>query len=234
MTVLAIAGSREGIAIAADGRRIDENGTPQTDCAQKVWRNRSADHWDLVVGWAGSPEIDAGLVRFSFPSISKEIWKTLELGNLPKSFSKFAALMRSRLQDFLDAHVNPYPSEISSDRIRIQTLMGTFAGDKAICAAMVFYVKNGQAEVTRPEVETLTSGYVGMVGGSSTLWRKRAQFDAESATLPEAIKEAEDYVQACIKGNGTIPDCAAYGGHVHVGVVTAQGFRWEKHPAHHH
>jgi hypothetical protein len=225
MTVLVAFGSAEGIAIAADGRRMNADRTFKTDEAQKVWHNRSADHWDLVVGWAGSSEIEAGSVCFSFPKVSEAIWRTLELGRLPEAFFGFANLMQTQLQMFLDLHVNPHPSRISPDEIRAESLMGAFLGGMSICAAIVFHVENGRAKFTQPIVETVIGGYSKIQSGSGTLWEKRPKPD--SGHLSEAIKDAHEYIQECISGRGQIPDCADYGGRIHIGVVDANGFRWE-------
>jgi hypothetical protein len=228
MTVLVAAGSTEGIAIAADSRRLNADDIFNTDEAQKVWHDRSADNGDLVVGWAGTVEIEAGRASFSFPKVSEEIWRTLRLAGSPEVFFEFATLMRGELQVFLDCYVNPFPSRISPNLLNGQTLMGTFTGGNKICAAMIFYVKNGCAQFLQPAVETLTGGYSAMRGGSDTLWEKRPTMD--SATLSEAIHDADEYVQECIAGRGVIPDCAGYGGRVHIGVVDVIGFRWEKAP----
>ncbi len=207
---------------------MNANKTFKTDEAQKVWRNRSADHWDLVIGWTGTSEIETGGACFSFPKVSQQIWRTLDLGKLPEVFSEFATLMQNKLQVFLDSHVNPFPSRISPNSIHVESLSGAFLGGLTICAATIFYVENGYVRFTTPIVETVTGGYSKIQSGSGTLWEKRPKMD--SATLPEAVKDAREYVKECIKGQGVIPDCADFGGRIHIGVVDANGFRWADEP----
>lgn len=206
MTVLIAAGTAEGTAIAADGHRMNANLEILTGNGQKIWRNRSTDHWDLAVGWAGSTCLEAGAVCFSFPRASREIWRTLTLGELPDSFHEFAKQMRTELQAFLEAFVNPYPSKIPSSSIRAGALIGTHLGDVTICASMTFFVENGQAQSTEPIVETLIGGYAHIQSGSGFLWENRPQIDP--STLTEAIEDAREFVQACIDGRGTIPTMA--------------------------
>lgn len=166
MTVLIAAGTAEGIAIAADGRRMNANLEPLTDNGQKIWRNRSADHWDLAVGWTGSTCLEAGAVCFSFPRASREIWRKLILGEIPYSFHEFAIQMQTESQTFLELFVNPYPSKIPSSSIRAGALIGTHLGDLTICSSMTFFVENGQAQSTEPIVETLVGGYSYIQSGS--------------------------------------------------------------------
>jgi hypothetical protein len=226
MTALIVTGSRDGVVMAADGRRKNTRGEVISDCSQKIWNFRTTDNWDLVQGWSGNPEIRtvSGAV-FSFPRVAKEIWKTIVLGDIPASFHKFSDLTCEYLQLFLNCFPDPL-----ADTIRCKTLIGFYGEGISLCCAMQFFVEKGRASVTAPDIQTILGGYSRWGSGSNTLWEKRPNFEFDAATLSEAIQEAGDYVRQCIEGNETIPDCADCGGHLHIGVVDASGFRWEEQP----
>lgn len=229
MTVLVAGGSSKGIALAADGRRIDFFGNLVTDRAQKIWHNVS-NGCDLAEGWAGSTEIVAG-ETFSFPRTARRLWAETPVNNLSEVFYVFASKMCKELQTFLDVYVNPYPSFVSTSQMQAKTLIGVFLGEKPILAALQFFVRDGRAEFLGPQVDTLIGGFCGFGAGSNVLWTKYAMSPELPDNLPDAITHIHEYVSECIKNRELISDCSEFGGHLHIAVIDEGGFRWEIPPA---
>ena len=231
MTVLAVAGALDGIALAADGRRTDASGRFVSDKAQKIWHN-VCDGFDLVVGWTGSSTLYAESgASFSFPEIAEKVWLSLRMERMPEIFSEFSSKVKDELQLFLNENVGSGQSKISVTHTT--ALVGIFIAERPICATLGFWTEDTVANSTSPIVETLIGDFADLATGSFYLWEKRRYKwpSDKNTSLKNAVVELREYVQECIDNENLVPDCKGFGGHLHLATVDRDGFRWEIPPA---
>ncbi len=226
MTVLIAAGSPEGVALAADGFRRDFNNTYSTNTAQKVWEGQTRDGCAVVFGWTGQTSIAKFFSAFSFADVSLSILRNVHLAEYdgcPLDFvGDFARTIQAKLEAFLDdcdlqMSTAPLAESVAS------IALGWFARKKPVFSVVTFSRENSMIAANVVAFETEVDDFVCMVSGSLTVYENGVR---TIATLQDAIHVARDFAQACVDNRGIIGDCGEYGGHVHVGTVSENGFFW--------
>jgi hypothetical protein len=87
-----------------------------------------------------------------------------------------------------------------------------------------FKHQDGQAQVPCLAVYDSVENDFLLLSGSAILFER---FDRpENTTLTLAAKSVREYTQDCVDQSFTVPDCASFGGHIHVATVTRDGFSW--------
>jgi len=227
MTVLVAASSPEGFAIAADGRRISAKGDYFSDNAQKIWYAVRPGEFALAYGWCGNTRLESDLVTFDFPTVSQEVLseirETFSDAQPENVFRDFAKKVYLRLKYFLEG-VDPSLSTVTVPETIAQILFVGYVGQNPMQVIGTFTHKDGQAQVpSLCSYDPAENDFL-LLSGSATLFER---FEApEITTLRVAIETVRKYAQDCVDQRCTIADCSAFGGHVHVGSVTTEGFSW--------
>jgi hypothetical protein len=227
MTVLVAASSPEGFAIAADGRRISANGDYFSDNAQKIWHAVRPGEFALAYGWCGNTRLESGLGTFDFPTVSQEVLGEISEavnGAQPDTvFREFARKVYLRLKYFLEG-IDPSLSTVKVPETIAQVLFVGYVGQNPMQVIGTFSHRDGQAQVPCLSSYDSAENDFLLLSGSATLFER---FEGpEITTLRVAIETVRKYAQDCVDQRCTIADCSAFGGHIHVGSVTTEGFSW--------
>jgi hypothetical protein len=227
MTVLVAASSPEGFAIAADGRRISANGDYFSENAQKIWHAVRPGEFALAYGWCGNTRLESGLGTFDFPTVSQEVLGEISEavnGAQPETvFREFARKVYLRLKYFLEG-IDPSLSTVKVPETIAQVLFVGYVGQNPMQVIGTFSHRDGQAQVPCLSSYDSAENDFLLLSGSATLFER---FEGpEITTLRVAIETVRKYAQDCVDQRCTIADCSAFGGHIHVGSVTTEGFSW--------
>lgn len=230
MTVLIIAGSNEGVALAADGLQSFADGKPCIENGQKIWEGKTLHRESVLYGCYGVCAIERSICAFSFSDYSDYALSSMDLDNYehsPDNFlADFACKVGNELQRFLVGYTDesspiPLPSRI------VEIVLGWYSGGNPFFGSVSFEHTRGIASWNREFVSQDVHGTVRMIGGSQTIYDRG---NAPINTLQDAIAVVKKFAQDCVNNSLVIPDCSEFGGKVHVGALSESGFYWDVRP----
>jgi hypothetical protein len=138
-------------------------------------------------------------------------------------FREFARKVYLRLKYFLEG-IDPSLSTVKVPETIAQVLFVGYVGQNPMQVIGTFSHIDGQAQVPCLRSYDPAENDFLLLSGSATLFEQFV--GPEITTLKVAVETVRKYAQDCIDQRCTIADCSAFGGHVHVGSVTTEGFSW--------
>ena len=131
--------------------------------------------------------------------------------------------MNLKLKCFLEG-IDPLLSAVEIPETIAKAIFVGYIGQNPIQVIGEFRHQDGMAKCSSLCFYDSVVDGLFLLSGSPILIE---QYDGpENTTLEIAAENVRKYTQDCVDHRCTIPDCAAFGGHVHVATVTTDGFSW--------
>ncbi|HMD76559.1 MAG TPA: hypothetical protein VKG86_04205 [Terracidiphilus sp.] len=230
MTVLFIAGSNDGVALAADGLQTFVGEEACVKNGQKIWEGKTLHRDPVLYGCYNACTIQRGARTFSFPDFSDFALSTMDLDNYEDSSERFLADFANKVGNELQRFLMGYTDESSSVPLptRIASIaLAWYSGGNPFFGCVSFEHAGGIASWKMEFVRQDVHDAAAMVGGSETILSRGT---APIIGLQDAIAVAKKFAQDCVDNRFVVPDCSEFGGRVHVGVLTKSGFYWDAAP----
>ena len=223
----------EGFVVGADGLRKDTTGTVVSETIQKIFPFKRSI-LELVFGWSGSTHLfrpDGG--EFDFVKATEIILNSVSPFSVG-SFEKFAAVFGEALYAQLALSFGfTFQSASSKPELARLLFVGYFRG-KPYKAQISIPLLN--SVIQPPVIEEIGKCFPGdLVILSGSEWVFREFFEDKSimrniASPTAAMTFVTKYIQVCIDHRNSDPECAEIGGHIHLGMLSPEGFRWVVEP----
>lgn len=230
MTVLFIAGSNEGVALAADGLQRFVVGEECVKEGQKIWEGKALHRESVLYGCYGACTIQSGTRAFSFSRNSEYALSTMDLDSYEDSpwnfLADFAGKVADNLQHFLIGYTDE-SSPVPLDTRIASIALAWYSGGKPFFGSVSFEHAGGTVSCKIDFVRDDVDEAVAMIGGSETIF---ARGTAHITGLQDVITVAKKFAQDCVDNCSVVRDCSEFGGRVHVGVLTESGFSWDVEP----
>jgi hypothetical protein len=211
MTAIAAVYTPEGFVIAADGLRRDgETLEPVSDCAQKIFWGA---HPNFVFAYAWTGTVGLRLPTGEFVSLIDVANQVIEEAQKQSfaSTSTYVGHIAEGINNQISAAINMEARLL---------LVGYFLG---AAYRMELWFEAGRT----PELKNLVQEPLdfGIFSGSAVVF-KQMHLTKPPSSIFEGAVILQSYLQRCIDGCGVYPDCAGFGGRIHMASVGASGHTW--------
>ncbi|MGB0064833.1 MAG: hypothetical protein WBP85_10355 [Terracidiphilus sp.] len=228
MTLIATVWSPAGFAISADGFQVETN-QPSKYYAQKIFHTQFRDDTGFAYACAGTCHVGFRSGRtFDFLEATKRVTDDLAGTPLPNDPADYFREIGNRLFQELVYPTDESESAASSDVAESRLLFVGYANGSPLWAELVF--SNTGTRFAPPVLVRVdySPRYFMIFAGSNTVYgdMQIAGKLFQPIDLSEATRMVHEYAQTCVDSNASIPDCANFGGHIHVATVTKEGFSW--------
>lgn len=229
MTVIPAVWSPEGFAIAADGLQFQTYPPARTDHAQKIFHTPFRDGTGFAYACAGTCHFGFQSGRtFDFLEATKRVTDDLASTPFPDDPADYFNEIGKRLFQELVYPMDGSESATNLDLAESRLLFVGYANGSPLWAELVF--SNSGTRFAPPVLARVhySPRYFLLFAGSNTVFEQMQTAGKlfQPLYLSEAIDMVRTYVQTCVDSNASIPDCANFGGHIHVVTVTKDGFSW--------
>jgi hypothetical protein len=233
MTAIACAYTPEGFVIAADGLRVDPNtGRDVTTIAQKIFPVAHVD-FHGAYAWAGATNLFSP-DRAPFVVVDETVKAINELSEFTtRSATEYITRIGSGIYDRLVAYNRG--ARINSNLLTKdgELFRGIFVGyiDSRAWLIQIGFPVRCDA-LLPPVVDRVCESphEFCVFSGSELVWNDVQSFMSEPSSTGEAANLVRGYIQACSAKRNAYGDCKNVGGHIHIAVVTPNGFHWDVPP----
>jgi hypothetical protein len=220
----------EGFVIGADGLCKDvATGLVVTQTAQKIFPFKRSI-LELVFSWSGSSRLfRPDGVTFDFAEATKTILNHIDLFSAD-GFAQFVALFSEALYAQLAMSFGRvfHAASLKPEIARL-LFVGYFRGKPYKARISVPLLNSVILQPVIEEIGDCFPGDLEILSGSK--WVYQEFFESKpimaNINLPTgAMTFVQKYIQKCIDHQDKDPDCSNIGGHIHVGMLTPDGFHW--------